>query len=154
MRSLLIALLCTVTASLAQTPTGTISGTIKDSSGAVVPNATITITNKATAIARTLAANAEGLYSAPALAPGDYEVRRKCKVSALPFAPLTCRRQHHDGRYDAPVGEAKEVVMVEAATAQINYDNNAIAGVIERQTIEDIPLNGRSSLQLAHSSRA
>lgn len=41
----------------------------------MIPNATITITNKATNVARTIATNTEGLYSAPALQPGDYEVR-------------------------------------------------------------------------------
>ena len=150
MRSLLIALLCTVTASLAQTPSGTISGTIKDSTGALVPNATITITNKATAIARTLAANAEGLYSAPALAPGDYEVRvemsgfrttvRAANVAAGGTTTVDMTLS---------VGEAKEVVVVEAATAQISYDSNTVQGVIPRSTIQDLPLNGRSSLQLA-----
>ena len=68
-------LLWTLAPVSAQTPTGTISGTITDSTGAVVPNANITITNKATGAARTLTANADGLYSAPALPPGDYEVR-------------------------------------------------------------------------------
>src|SRR5262245_43204786 len=59
----------------AQAPVGTISGTVNDSAGAVVPNATIVITNRATGNARTLSSNAEGLYSAPALAPGEYELR-------------------------------------------------------------------------------
>ena len=59
----------------AQSPTGTISGTVTDASGAVVPTATVTVTNKATGIARVLAANANGLYSAPSLQPGDYEVK-------------------------------------------------------------------------------
>ena len=59
----------------AQEPTGIISGTITDASGAVVPDATITITNKATGATRNAVANAEGLYSAPALLPGQYEVR-------------------------------------------------------------------------------
>ena len=47
------------------------------------------------------------------------------------------------------LGEAKEVVNVEAATAQINYESNAVAGVIARNTIQDLPLNGRNFLQLA-----
>src|SRR5690348_2215455 len=59
----------------AQAPVGTITGTVTDATGAVVPGATITVTNKATSVARALTANAEGLFSAPALVPGDYEVR-------------------------------------------------------------------------------
>ena len=47
------------------------------------------------------------------------------------------------------LGTAQEVVTVEAATAQINYDSHTVAGVIARDSIQDLPLNGRSSLQLA-----
>src|SRR5690348_10312867 len=66
--------LLSVTA-FAQAPTGIVLGTITHETGAVDPNATISITNKATGAARTLTANSEGLYSAPSLAAGDYEVR-------------------------------------------------------------------------------
>lgn len=47
------------------------------------------------------------------------------------------------------LGTTREVVTVEAATAQINYDSHTVAGVVARQSMQDIPLNGRSSLQLA-----
>jgi hypothetical protein len=47
------------------------------------------------------------------------------------------------------VGETREVVTVEAASAQVNYDSHTISGIIARETIQDLPLNGRSSLQLA-----
>jgi hypothetical protein len=59
----------------AQAPTGNISGIVKDGVGAVIPSATVTTANKATDFNRALTANAEGLYSAPALALGEYEVR-------------------------------------------------------------------------------
>src|SRR6267378_2352471 len=59
----------------AQAPDGTITGTVTDSSGAVVPNARVTVVNKANKTTRTLTANGTGLFSAPALPPGDYEVR-------------------------------------------------------------------------------
>src|SRR5947208_17082549 len=59
----------------AQAPVGIISGTVTDPSGALVPNASVTINDKATGGTRSLAANAEGLYSAPALPAGEYEVR-------------------------------------------------------------------------------
>src|ERR1700690_1282780 len=59
----------------AQVPTGTIHGAITDDSGAVVPNARVTISNKTTGAARVTQANPQGLYSAPALFAGQYEVR-------------------------------------------------------------------------------
>jgi hypothetical protein len=134
----------------AQTPSGTILGTVKDESGAVVPNATITVTNKATNVIRSMTANAEGLYSAAALQPGEYEVRAEMQG----FKTVVREAQVIAGGNTTvdmamSVGEARQVVEVEAATAQINYESNTVQGVIARQTIEDLPLNGRSSLQLA-----
>src|ERR1700727_1119409 len=72
---LLVLALAVASAVFAQAPTGTISGTVTDASGAVVPSASITITNKATGIARVMNANTDGLYSAPSLLPGEYEVK-------------------------------------------------------------------------------
>ncbi len=143
-------LLWTLAPVSAQTPTGTISGTITDSTGAVVPNANITITNKATGAARTLTANADGLYSAPALPPGDYEVRIELqgfRTLVRPVSVVAGSTTTVDGAMT--LGEAKEVVTVEAATAQISYDSNTVQGLITRNNIQDLPLNGRSSLQLA-----
>ncbi|HTS76670.1 MAG TPA: carboxypeptidase-like regulatory domain-containing protein [Bryobacteraceae bacterium] len=135
---------------LGQVPTGQISGTVSDSTGALVPNATVTITNTATGISRVLQANSAGLYSAPSLPPGDYQV----KVEMQGFKTVERGANVIAGSTTTvdvalTLGEAKEVVTVEAATAQINYDSNTVQGVITRSTIQDLPLNGRSSLQLA-----
>src|SRR5689334_11267951 len=59
----------------AQAPTGVISGTVTDQSGAVIPSATVTVTEKATGTVRTMTTNNAGLYSAPALLAGEYDVR-------------------------------------------------------------------------------
>ncbi len=151
-RLMLFAFLSSVLVSLsyAQAPTGIILGTVTDASGAVIPSAPLTITNKDTNVTRTVTAGGDGSFSAPALPPGNYEVRAEIKgfrtlvrpAEVLAGSPTTVDMA-------MTVGAANEVVTVEAAAAQINYDNNTIAGVIQRQTIEDIPLNGRSSLQLA-----
>src|SRR5579863_7436433 len=134
----------------AQEPTGSISGTITDSSGAVVPNVNVTITNKATGAARTETANTEGVYSAPSLLPAQYEVR----VEQTGFRTVVAAAQVIAGStttVDLSItpGAPSEVVTVEATAAQIDYDSHTIQGVIARDTIQDLPLNGRSSLQLA-----
>ena len=75
--SLMIAVLSLTAAAgslFAQSSTGTIVGTVTDASGAVVPAAALTITNKATSAARNIVADDSGSYSAPALAAGEYEV--------------------------------------------------------------------------------
>src|SRR5258708_37747664 len=71
-----LAALAAVSFSLyAQAPVGIISGTVTDPSGALVPSASVTINDKATGGTRSVSANAEGLYAAPALPAGEYEVR-------------------------------------------------------------------------------
>src|SRR5689334_4135379 len=66
-------LLCGALAN-AQVATGTISGTVQDSTGAVLPGAKVTVQNEETGISRTLNADAAGRYSAPSLNPGVYRV--------------------------------------------------------------------------------
>jgi len=134
----------------AQTGTGAISGTVLDDSGAVVPNATVTVTNKATGISRPLTTNTEGLYSAPALLAGQYEV--KAELSG--FRTLVRDAQVLAGsdttaNFTMTPSNIKDTVTVEAATAQMNYDTHTVAGSIERQSIQELPLNGRNFTQLA-----
>src|SRR5256885_6797629 len=62
-------------ASRAQVAGGTISGTVSDSSGRVIPSAQISITNVDTRVSRTAATNEDGFYTAPNLLPGNYELR-------------------------------------------------------------------------------
>src|SRR5213594_214880 len=62
------------TAASAQAPVGTISGTVRDQSDAVLPHASITIRNVATGVERNLTSGADGTFSAPALAAGEYTV--------------------------------------------------------------------------------
>jgi hypothetical protein len=134
----------------AQAPDGTITGSVTDSSGAVIPGATVTVVDKANNTTRNLSANASGLYSAPALPPGNYEVR----ASMQGFRTTQRDAQVVAGSTTTvdmamSVGESREVVTVEAASAQISYDSHSVAGIIPRENIADIPLNGRNSLQLA-----
>ena len=134
----------------AQEPTGIITGTITDASGAVVPDATITITNKGTGAARTAVTNAEGLYSAPALLPGEYEVRLERPGFRTVVSEVQVVAGGTATRNLAIVpGAPNETVVVETSAAQVEYDTHSLGGVIERGTIQDLPLNGRSALQLA-----
>jgi len=134
---------------VAQPPTGTISGIVSDESGAVIPNATVTITNKATGAARTATTNAEGYYSAAALLAADYQVRVEANgfKTSLRDATVTVGG-NTQVNMPMSLGGTKEVVTVEAATAQVNYESNTVEGVIQRSAIQDMPLNGRSYLQL------
>ena len=134
----------------AQAPTGTILGAVTDASGAVIPQATVSITDKATASLRTLTTNAEGLFSAPALAAGEYEVRGEMQGFRTIVRDASVRAGSSTTvNLAMAVGASKEILTVEAASSQINYESHTIAGSIERQTIQELPLNGRSFAQLA-----
>ncbi len=130
--------------------TGTVTGTVTDSTGAVIPNAALTVTNPATAATRTVTANAQGLYSVPALVAGTYQV----KAEVTGFQTVQRDAQVNAGsdttvNIEMTVGQSTQVVAVEAASAQINYENASVAGSVERQSIQELPLNGRFFMQLA-----
>jgi hypothetical protein len=135
---------------LGQVATGTITGTVTDSSGAVIPNATLTITNPETAATRTVTANDQGLYSVPALVAGTYRVR----VEVSGFQTVQRDAQVNAGsdttvNLQMTVGQSTQVVEVEAASAQMNFDTAAFTGSVERQSVQELPLNGRFFMQLA-----
>jgi len=139
-----------VRTTFAQAPVGTISGTVADETGAVIPNANVVVKNVSTGIERQTTSGADGRYSAPALAAGQYEIRVEVKGFRTVVRQATVEvglTTTADLRM--PIGQTTEVVNVEAATAQIEYEKNSIDGVVGRTKIEGLPLNGRSYMQLA-----
>jgi hypothetical protein len=136
---------------LAQTPTGTIIGTVTDPTGAVISSAEITIVNKDTALNRSLSTNPDGAYAAPALPVGSYEIR----VVALGFSTLVRQATVAAGStttvdLSLRVGEvAQQVNAATDASPQLQYDSHQVGGIISRAQIENLPLNGRNFLELA-----
>src|SRR6516162_10230799 len=102
-----------------QAPTGTITGLVTDQTGAAMSNVTVTITDKATGTARNLVTNAAGLYSAPALPVGDYEVRAQVQGFRTVVRESTVQA---GGTFTVDlamtIGETREVVEVQAASTQ------------------------------------
>lgn len=135
----------------AQAPVGTISGSVHDQSGAVIPNATITIKNAATAAERKVSSDSDGLFSASALPAGVYEVTAQAKGFRTLLREVTVvTGSTVKVEMNLEVGQTTEIVTVEGSgAAQINYESHSIDGVITRQKIQELPLNGRSFLQLA-----
>jgi hypothetical protein len=139
------------TTSWAQAPVGTISGTIYDQSGAVIPHASVTIRHKATGTERKVNSAEDGSYSAPSLAAGEYEVTAKVTGFRTFLSSVTVTTGSIV-RVDInmEVGQANEIVTIQSAgAAQINYESHSVDGVITRQKIQELPLNGRSFLNLA-----
>jgi hypothetical protein len=142
--------LLVATAVWAQAPVGTISGTVRDQSDAVVPGATITIRHLATGAERNLTSSTDGTFSAPALAVGTYEVRAELtgfRTQQTEVTVATGRVATVD--IHMAVGTATEIVNVSANAVHVETEAHAVSGVITRQKIQELPLNGRSFLQLA-----
>src|SRR5688500_14185633 len=138
------------TAAWAQAPVGTISGTVRDQSDAVVPGAAITIRNLATGVERHLTSDSDGSFSAPALAAGAHTVVAELtgfRTQRTEVTVATGRVVTVEMRME--VGAATEVVNVMATATHVETEQHAVTGVITRQKIQELPLNGRSFLQLA-----
>ncbi|HZU27439.1 MAG TPA: TonB-dependent receptor, partial [Bryobacteraceae bacterium] len=144
------ATLAAMALSLGQTPTGTISGIVQDQSGAVVPGATVEITDKANGLARAVQTQPSGNFSESALPAGLYRVeisktgfRTSLQDATVETGRVTTLNVHLE------LGRANEVVSVSAAAPMLEYERHSIDGVITREQIQNLPLNGRSFLQLA-----
>src|SRR5712692_790113 len=135
----------------AQIDRGAIVGTVLDASGAVVRQATVTVTNKATDVALTTDVNDTGEYQVSALIPGTYSV----KVSAHGFE--TAVREgvvvHVQDRlslnFSLKVGSVVEQVVVIGAEPLLQTQTADVGNVIDTRRVNDLPLNGRRYADLA-----
>lgn len=146
----LIAFACTPALVLAQS-TSTLSGTIKDPSGAVLPGAQVVIRNLGTGQERTVKSDGAGQYVAPSLPPGDYSLR----VTADGFSAYTVQRfallVDAKANLDASLAPASagETVDVQSGASLIESESITVGQVIDRQTVQEVPLNGRHFLDLS-----
>jgi hypothetical protein len=151
MKRLLLAAAIAATASFAQTPTGEISGTVVDASGAIVSGAKVTVTNPATNSQRLAESNNQGLFNVPALQPGTYNIRvEKQGFAAQSQNGITLQTsQVISLTFNLKVGSVTETVEVAATAPVIESETTSIGTVIENKRIVELPLNGRNYLQLA-----
>jgi hypothetical protein len=130
--------------------TGTISGTVRDASGAVIPNAQVSATNTGTNQSRTTASDNAGQFVFPLLPVGNYEVR----ADAQGFTPFVQRgislQANTQVQSDAvlQVASANTQVTVASDAALVQTTSSTLVQVVDRRRVEDLPLNGRNVLQL------
>lgn len=133
---------CSIFVLFAQSERGTITGAVSDSSGAVVPGATVTITNTATNTATTLTTNQTGSYTAPSLAAGTYDVRieaggfRPSEEKGLVLNAATTVRA--DATLE--VGASKQAVEVQASAVQLHTEDAKSSVTISNKLVNDLPL--------------
>ncbi|MFZ0979567.1 MAG: TonB-dependent receptor [Candidatus Acidiferrales bacterium] len=143
-------LLAARNSAFAQVGTGSISGTVTDSSGAIVAGASISVKNTQTGVVTPVTANQQGRYVAPDLVVGTYDVQAQMKGF---------QTQVHSGvvlavgtnavvDFSLPVGQVTETVTVEGATTQVETTSAAISALVAPQQMQDLPLNGRDFEQL------
>ena len=152
--SFLLGLLIFLMAGLvtAQTPgTGAVSGQIFDSSGAVIPNARVTVVNEATDLSRTATTTSEGLFRLPLLAPGNYALT----VESEHFQPRTLRSIHVTVTETAVVDVTLAVktptptkIEVSATPELAQTETSALGRVTDEQTIVSLPLANRNFSQI------
>ena len=139
--SLLFGMLLITAAALAQVETGQIAGTVTDQSGAVVPNATVTVKNLANNAQRTTQTSPAGSYIVTGLEPDTYEV----SVSSGQFKPYISRVEVTVGGHvtvDAKLSvnaTMTEVQVVAEGGAQINTQTQEISQVIDSQQVLELP---------------
>ena len=134
-----------------QTTTASISGEVRDASGAVISAAALTITNVETGLVRTTASDATGRYRVQNLAVGSYQV----EATFSGFKSVTRRGITLTVGQAAvvdvlmEVGAVTERVEVTAEAPLVDTSTAVLGGLVSQQAIQDLPLNGRSFLELA-----
>ncbi|HWF40147.1 MAG TPA: TonB-dependent receptor, partial [Candidatus Acidoferrales bacterium] len=148
---LVLALVFTVPPSMAQTVTGTILGTVKDSGGGAVPSATVTVKNLETGISRSATTDNSGGFDIVSVPAGVYNVTATAQgfkaevrenqtltVGAVLRADMTLQ-----------IGTVEQQVVVTGEAPQVNTSNATISGLVDDVSIRELPLNGRDWIQLA-----
>jgi hypothetical protein len=135
----------------AQVAGATLSGTVADSTGAVLVNASVSIKNLATGITREITLDSKGLYSVPDLPPATYDVT----ISAPGFST---RIEHG---VELAVGESRvldvtlrpggvdQQIQVQSVASTVDLTTSMISAEVTAETLRDLPLNGRDWTQLA-----
>jgi hypothetical protein len=126
-------------------------GHVTDSTGAVVAGATVHVVNQATSAERTAVTNNAGEFSIPNLPPATYQLRVEkegFKTTTVPSFDLLVGKTA-DESIVLSIGAANETVQVTASAQQLQTSDAAVGQVIDQKQISDLPLNGRSVLQLA-----
>lgn len=132
--------------------TATVSGTVTDPSGAVVPQAQVTVRGISTGVTRAVGTDSSGSFSVPSLQPGAYKVT----VHAQGFADYTIPSvtlqvdQNVTANVKLGLASAGEVVQVQGAAPILDAQTITVGQVIGQKTVQEIPLNGRHFLDLTN----
>ncbi|GAC1701077.1 MAG: hypothetical protein NVS9B4_03730 [Candidatus Acidiferrum sp.] len=134
----------------AQKTSGTITGTVSDDTGAVVADASVTVTSPQTGATRTSQTNAEGSFSFPELNPGAYNI----SVTKQGFKKVQEKNieVHVSDTINVsiklPLGAVAETVVVEASAVRVETQTGTVGNIVNGEQVRELPLNGRNFVQL------
>jgi len=130
--------------------TGTILGTVTDSSGAIIPNVKVTVTNTATNQAFRTVTSSAGDYYAPSLQPGTYSVSAEIKGFEKSVTTGFVLAVDQKVRIDLALkpGAVTETLEVTAQAVELDTDSAALSQLVSQKQVEELPLNGRNFVQL------
>jgi hypothetical protein len=136
---------------MAQRTTANLRGTVIDSTKAVVPGATVTVSNPDTGFSRTMTTNESGVYSFSELPVGRYQI--KVELQGFKTATRTdialAVADNREIDVELAPGAVSETVSVLSESTPVKTIGGDVSGVITGQQIRELPLNGRNFLQLA-----
>jgi carboxypeptidase family protein len=152
MRTAIVCLLTLLAASFVYgQATGTISGTVTDSSGSAVPGAKVTVTAPATGLTRSSTSDSKGEYLVPLLGVAAYNI----EVQMQGFQNATAQDvrlqvdEHRELNFKLSPAAVQTTVEVSATAVAIQTSDATLGQVITSQQVADLPLNGRDFVQLA-----
>jgi hypothetical protein len=149
--ALLLSLCFWSTFVFAQVTTSTLTGTVADESGAVIPGASVTVKNLATKFSRTIPSNGSGVFVFPGLNSGDYSVSisykgfKSYELNSIHLNPNDSRNLNN---IRLTPGEVSEVVNVDVATALAVEDDGSRSSVITAKDLSKLSLEGREVTEL------
>jgi outer membrane receptor protein involved in Fe transport len=145
-----LALLAFPGASWAQRSSAAINGTVRDSTGAVVPQATITLTNTQTNVTQTATTNDTGEYVILEIPPGTYVLKASKEGFQTVTQPGLTLEVNQTTTFDfnLQVGSTTQTVTVEAAAGAIETSTAELGSVVTQKMVNDLPLNGRNFTEL------
>src|SRR5437660_9008145 len=150
--AVLVLMICGSLSVQGQTIFGRISGTVQDKSGAVVPNATVTVTNVGTNLVRTATTDGSGFYTLTNLPVGTYNVSAEQKgfKQALRSDNVLAADARLTVDLTLDPGDVSETVQIATSAGEtINTTSGELERVVNQQQVQDLALNGRNYMQLA-----
>ncbi len=135
---------------MAQAVSGTILGTVQDSTGAAIAGAPVTILSPETGVTRTAVTNSSGEYDVPSLPPGTYnasaEEKGFKKVSISGIRLNVDQKVRVDLKLE--VGEITESIQVQGSAPLVQSDSSELGHTVNEAQVKELPLNGRNFVQL------